>query len=54
MVRPRAGRRPSTEKGEAAGEAGWVGAHPVETMEKRGLVGPANGAEDREVLIDPM
>lgn len=26
----------------------------VETMEKRGLVGPANGAKDREVLIDPM
>ena len=23
----------------------------VETMEKRGLVGPANGAKDREVLI---
>jgi S-DNA-T family DNA segregation ATPase FtsK/SpoIIIE len=26
----------------------------VETMEKRGLVGPANGAKDREVLIDAM
>ncbi len=26
----------------------------VETMEKRGLVGPANGAKDREVLIGPM
>ncbi|CAN5846548.1 hypothetical protein BH11MYX4_BH11MYX4_29310 [soil metagenome] len=26
----------------------------VETMEKRGLVGPSNGAKDREVLIDPM
>ena len=26
----------------------------VETMEKRGLVGPANGAKDREVLIDSM
>ena len=26
----------------------------VETMEKRGLVGPANGAKDREVLIDAI
>jgi DNA segregation ATPase FtsK/SpoIIIE, S-DNA-T family len=26
----------------------------VEAMEKRGLVGPANGAKDREVLIDPI
>jgi DNA-binding MarR family transcriptional regulator len=26
----------------------------VETMEKRGLVGPSNGAKDREVLIDAM
>jgi S-DNA-T family DNA segregation ATPase FtsK/SpoIIIE len=26
----------------------------VETMEKRGLVGPSNGAKDREVLIDSM
>jgi DNA segregation ATPase FtsK/SpoIIIE, S-DNA-T family len=26
----------------------------VETMEKRGLVGPANGAKDREVLIDAL
>jgi S-DNA-T family DNA segregation ATPase FtsK/SpoIIIE len=26
----------------------------VETMEKRGLVGPPNGAKDREVLISPM
>ena len=26
----------------------------VETMERRGLVGPANGAKDREVLIDPI
>jgi S-DNA-T family DNA segregation ATPase FtsK/SpoIIIE len=26
----------------------------VETMERRGLVGPANGAKDREVLIDPV
>jgi S-DNA-T family DNA segregation ATPase FtsK/SpoIIIE len=26
----------------------------VETMEKRGIVGPANGAKDREVLIAPM
>jgi DNA segregation ATPase FtsK/SpoIIIE, S-DNA-T family len=26
----------------------------VEAMEKRGLVGPANGARDREVLIDPI
>jgi len=25
----------------------------VETMERRGLVGPANGAKDREVLIQP-
>lgn len=25
----------------------------VETMERRGLVGPANGAKDREVLIEP-
>jgi len=28
LPRPRAGRRPSTDKGEAAGEARWVGAHP--------------------------
>ena len=27
LPRPRAGRRPSTDKGEAAGEAGWEGAH---------------------------
>ena len=26
----------------------------VEAMEKRGLVGPANGAKDREVLIAPI
>jgi S-DNA-T family DNA segregation ATPase FtsK/SpoIIIE len=26
----------------------------VETMERRGLVGPANGSKDREVLIDPF
>ena len=26
----------------------------VETMERRGLVGPANGAKDREVLIAPL
>ncbi|HEU4407656.1 MAG TPA: DNA translocase FtsK 4TM domain-containing protein [Polyangiaceae bacterium] len=26
----------------------------VEAMEKRGLVGPAHGARDREVLIDPL
>ncbi|MFO0675139.1 MAG: DNA translocase FtsK 4TM domain-containing protein [Polyangiaceae bacterium] len=26
----------------------------VETMERRGLVGPANGAKDREVLIQPL
>jgi S-DNA-T family DNA segregation ATPase FtsK/SpoIIIE len=26
----------------------------VETMEKRGVVGPANGAKDREVLISPL
>jgi S-DNA-T family DNA segregation ATPase FtsK/SpoIIIE len=26
----------------------------VEMMERRGLVGPANGAKDREVLIDPV
>src|SRR5208282_182968 len=26
----------------------------VETMERRGLVGPANGAKDREVLIEPL
>ncbi len=26
----------------------------VEMMEKRGLVGPANGAKDREVLVDPI
>jgi S-DNA-T family DNA segregation ATPase FtsK/SpoIIIE len=26
----------------------------VEMMEKRGLVGPANGAKDREVLVDPL
>jgi S-DNA-T family DNA segregation ATPase FtsK/SpoIIIE len=26
----------------------------VETMERRGIVGPANGAKDREVLIAPM
>jgi DNA segregation ATPase FtsK/SpoIIIE, S-DNA-T family len=26
----------------------------VETMERRGLVGPANGAKDREVLVDPV
>jgi S-DNA-T family DNA segregation ATPase FtsK/SpoIIIE len=26
----------------------------VEAMEKRGLVGPANGAKDREVLISPI
>jgi S-DNA-T family DNA segregation ATPase FtsK/SpoIIIE len=29
-------------------------ANIVETMERRGLVGPANGAKDREVLIDPL
>ncbi len=26
----------------------------VETMERRGLVGPANGAKDREVLVDAL
>ena len=26
----------------------------VETMERRGLVGPANGSKDREVLIDTI
>jgi S-DNA-T family DNA segregation ATPase FtsK/SpoIIIE len=26
----------------------------VEMMERRGLVGPANGAKDREVLIEPI
>jgi S-DNA-T family DNA segregation ATPase FtsK/SpoIIIE len=26
----------------------------VETMEKRGIVGPANGAKDREVIIGPL
>jgi S-DNA-T family DNA segregation ATPase FtsK/SpoIIIE len=26
----------------------------VEMMEKRGLVGPANGAKDREVLVEPL
>jgi S-DNA-T family DNA segregation ATPase FtsK/SpoIIIE len=26
----------------------------VEMMERRGLVGPANGAKDREVLVDPL
>jgi S-DNA-T family DNA segregation ATPase FtsK/SpoIIIE len=26
----------------------------VETMERRGLVGPANGAKDRDVLVDPL
>ncbi|MEO8800195.1 MAG: DNA translocase FtsK, partial [Polyangiaceae bacterium] len=26
----------------------------VETMERRGLVGPSNGAKDREVLISPQ
>jgi S-DNA-T family DNA segregation ATPase FtsK/SpoIIIE len=26
----------------------------VETMERRGLVGPANGAKDREVLISSL
>ena len=26
----------------------------VETMERRGLVGPANGAKDREVLVAPL
>jgi S-DNA-T family DNA segregation ATPase FtsK/SpoIIIE len=26
----------------------------VETMERRGLVGPANGAKDREVLLSPQ
>jgi S-DNA-T family DNA segregation ATPase FtsK/SpoIIIE len=26
----------------------------VESMERRGLVGPANGAKDREVLIEPI
>jgi DNA segregation ATPase FtsK/SpoIIIE, S-DNA-T family len=26
----------------------------VETMERRGIVGPANGAKDREVLVEPM
>jgi S-DNA-T family DNA segregation ATPase FtsK/SpoIIIE len=26
----------------------------VETMERRGLVGPANGAKDREVLVEPL
>ncbi|MFO0549400.1 MAG: DNA translocase FtsK [Polyangiaceae bacterium] len=29
-------------------------ANLVETMERRGLVGPANGAKDREVLIDAI
>jgi S-DNA-T family DNA segregation ATPase FtsK/SpoIIIE len=26
----------------------------VESMERRGLVGPANGAKDREVLVEPI
>jgi S-DNA-T family DNA segregation ATPase FtsK/SpoIIIE len=26
----------------------------VETMERRGLVGPANGAKDREVLVESL
>jgi S-DNA-T family DNA segregation ATPase FtsK/SpoIIIE len=26
----------------------------VEAMERRGIVGPANGAKDREVLIAPL
>ena len=26
----------------------------VEMMERRGLVGPANGAKDREVLVEPL
>ncbi len=26
----------------------------VETMERRGLVGPANGAKDREILVEPI
>jgi DNA segregation ATPase FtsK/SpoIIIE, S-DNA-T family len=26
----------------------------VEMMEKRGIVGPANGAKDREVMISPQ
>ena len=26
----------------------------VEMMERRGLVGPSNGAKDREVLVDPI
>ena len=26
----------------------------VETMEKRGLVGPANGAKDREIFIESI
>ena len=26
----------------------------VETMEKRGVVGPANGAKDREIFIEPI
>ncbi len=26
----------------------------VETMERRGLVGPSNGAKDREVLVDAL
>jgi len=26
----------------------------VETMERRGLVGPASGAKDREVFVDPL
>ena len=26
----------------------------VEMMEKRGLVGPANGAKDREVLVEAL
>ena len=38
--------------------ASWARLQPrgaiVEAMEKRGLVGPANGAKDREVLIDSV
>jgi len=64
----RAGRRAPARSRRRAHQAEWherlqrklqVGyniraARIVETMEKRGLVGPSNGAKDREVLIDAL
>ena len=38
----------------ASGSSSRRAARIVETMEKRGLVGPSNGAKDREVLIDAL